>query len=107
MHQSLCGFISERVHRKKTILESLDAGLEETLDFIIQIEKPDAQKPPQFFADCRFTDTTDTRQKYTHLYTLFVVFTLPNDELRGRAYLLVKFKAYPPDVFRTAFFRNR
>jgi hypothetical protein len=51
------------VHRKKSILESLNAGPEETLDLIVQVEKPNAQKLPQFFADCRFPDTTDTRQK--------------------------------------------
>jgi hypothetical protein len=57
-------------------LESLDAGLEEILDLVIQIEKPDAQKLRNFFTDSRFSDTANTCQKYTHLNTLSVVFIL-------------------------------
>ena len=41
MHQSLRGFVAERVNRKESVLEALNAGLEEALDLFIQIEKPD------------------------------------------------------------------
>jgi len=76
MHQSLRGFVAERVNRKESVPESLKAGLEEALDLVIQIEKPDAQKLPHFFTDRRFSDTTDACQKYAHLYTLSMVFFL-------------------------------
>ncbi len=76
MHQSLRGFVAERVNRKESVPESLNAGLEEALDLVIQIEKPDAHKLPHFFTDRRFSDTTDACQKYAHLYTLSVVFLL-------------------------------
>ncbi len=74
MHHSLCSFVAERVNRKKSVPESIKAGLEEALDLVIQIEKPDAQKLSHFFTDRRFSDTTDACQKYAHLYTLSVVF---------------------------------
>ncbi len=76
MHQSLRGFVAERVNRKESVPESLNAGLEEALDLVIQIEKPDAQKLPHFFTDRRFSDTTDAFQKYAHLYSLSVVLFL-------------------------------
>jgi hypothetical protein len=80
MHQSLRGFVAERVNRKESVLEPLNAGLEEALDLVIQIEKPDAQKLRQFFADRRFSDTTNACQKYTHLYILSVVFFLSDND---------------------------
>ena len=76
MCQSVRGFVAERVNRKESVPESLNTGLEEALDLVIQIEKPDAQKLPHFFTDRRFSDTTDACQKYAHLYTLSVVFFL-------------------------------
>ena len=48
MHQNLRDFVAVRVNRKESVLEPLKAGLEEALDLVIQIEKPDAQKPPRF-----------------------------------------------------------
>jgi len=77
MHQSLRGFVAVRVNRKESILEPLNAGLEEALDLVIQIEKPDAQKLRHFFTNRRFSDTSNACQKYAHLlYTLSVVFFL-------------------------------
>ncbi len=48
MHQSLRGFVAERVNRQESVPESLNAGFEEALDLVIQIEKPDVQKLPIF-----------------------------------------------------------
>jgi hypothetical protein len=47
---------------------------EETLDLVIQIDKPDAQKLRHFLPDRRCSDATDACQKYAYLYTLSVVF---------------------------------
>ncbi len=76
MYQSLRGFVAERVNCKEPVLEPLNAGLEEALDLLIQIEKSDALKLPHYFTDRRFSDTTNACQKYTHLYILSVVFFL-------------------------------
>jgi hypothetical protein len=70
MHQSFRSFVAKRVTRKKSVLESLNAGLEETLDLVIEIEKPDTQKLRQFFTDSRFSNTANACQKNAHLYTL-------------------------------------
>jgi hypothetical protein len=52
------------VHRKKSILESLNAGPEETLDLIVQVEKPNAQKLPQFLPIVVFpTQLTPVKNK--------------------------------------------
>jgi hypothetical protein len=54
----------------EAFLEPLEAGVEESLYFVIQIEKPDAQKLPNFFTDRRFPDASNACQKYAHLYIL-------------------------------------
>ena len=59
------------MNRKESVLEPLNASLEEALDLVIQIEKSDAQKLPRYFTDRRFSDTTNACQKNAHLYTLF------------------------------------
>jgi len=60
MHQSLRSFVAERVNCKKPVLESLNAGIEEILDLVIHIKKPDAKKLSHFLTDRRFSDTTDS-----------------------------------------------
>jgi len=70
----LDSFVAERVNRKEPVLESLNASLEETLYFVIQIEKSDTYKLRHFFSDSRFSDTANACQKYAHLYTLSEIF---------------------------------
>jgi len=51
-----------------TILEPFYTGSEKSLNFIIQIKKPETQKLTHLFTNRRFPDTTNTCQKYTHVY---------------------------------------
>jgi hypothetical protein len=65
--QSLRGFALKTVRRDESVTQSLNAGSEETLDLMIEIEEIDTQKFGKLLSNGGLADTTDTRQKHSHL----------------------------------------
>ena len=51
------------------MLNAIDAGSEESLDFVVEVEKTDIQKRCQLNANCRLANAADARQKYSHCHS--------------------------------------